>query len=156
MRALIAAAAVALLVLPAACDRALGVVPLADAGFVVVDAGSSGGADTAEIAPGCSLLRPQVCDREGSVCCEALERCVPAADGENVCVDAGDVAEGEACGGAGIDDCAAGLLCAAETADGAPVCRQLCDRVVALCPEGSSCVWDVEVAGQAVGLCATP
>lgn len=140
----------------AGCDRSLGVTPLSDASFVVVDAGSSGGADAGEAAPGCSLLRPQVCDREGSVCCDVVERCVPAADGANVCVAAGDVGEGEACGGAGIDDCAAGLLCAAESVDGAPVCRQLCDRVVALCPEGSSCVWDVEVAGQSVGLCATP
>jgi hypothetical protein len=150
-RGLLALTALAL----AACEVGRGGEITGDVAFVG-DAGDGGGGsgDASEPVAGCDLLATEPCGSGETSCCAAGQRCVPAADGSNVCGEIGDRERGDACGQAGFDNCAIGLLCAAPEPGAALECRQLCAPGATTCGTGSRCVNDGTLALESVGLCS--
>lgn len=126
-----------------------------DVGFIGdASAEDDGSSDTSEPISGCDLLRTEPCATAETACCAVDERCVPSADGTNVCVAAGDRGRGEECGQAGFDNCAAGLLCAAPEPGASLQCRRLCGADLSVCGTGSRCVLDGTLPVEQVGLCS--
>ena len=82
-------------------------------------------------------------------------RCVPGAQRDFVCVEAGPLAEGERCEGALSQRCGVGLICAAERAEAPLRCLQPC-RLAAegACGDAGLC-WPLW-AGVTWGVCVNP
>lgn len=139
-----------------ACAGDVGIREVADVGFVYpeVDATNDTVAEVGDAGTeGCVVTALDGCPA-GRVCCSTpAERCVPSADGVNVCVPSGTTAVGDECGRSGVDDCQFGALCASATSGRERlVCRTLCPNGAADC-DGGACSVELEVSGESIALC---
>jgi hypothetical protein len=150
------AVAIALLLAPG-CGDSGQIRVYQDAAFVDTASGETDvdeGSVDADGAEGCAVPEPAACSTDNSApgCCVVGERCVPALNGDNQCEPAGELLDGQSCGTAGSDACAAGLLCA-ESDSGSLACVRPCDESSAACPAGFSCDGSLQLVGRTLAIC---